>query len=102
MNWASKVTFGERVWLNRKHISIPAHHVTWANALSWVSGIGFFAAAYGAVQHSIIFVLVGGTISWFGKMWFCDRMVWLYEDMKGIHEPYNSWLKGCGNNFKRE
>ncbi len=25
-NWASKVTFGERVWLNRSFLPIPKHH----------------------------------------------------------------------------
>lgn len=93
-NWASQVTFGERVWLNRQSENIPTHHIRWAKALSWISGIGFIAAVYGAVQHHLIYVLVGGTVSWFGKMWLCDRMVWLYQDMQDVNETYKSWLKG--------
>ena len=27
-----------------------------------------------------------------GKMWFLDRMVWLYEDMKDTTPEYRSWL----------
>jgi hypothetical protein len=26
-------------------------------------------------------------------MWFCDRMVWLYDDMKDKHPPYAAWLR---------
>tara|TARA_R110002096_G_scaffold389135_1_gene583542 strand:+ start:1037 stop:1552 length:516 start_codon:yes stop_codon:yes gene_type:complete len=92
-NWASKVTFGERVWLNRKTVPIPAHHVLWANSLSLISGVGFLAGAFGAVQHDLLLTLLGGTISWFGKMWFCDRMVWLFDNMKETHATYASWLK---------
>ncbi|MCP4303439.1 MAG: hypothetical protein GY788_00860, partial [bacterium] len=48
-NWAAKVTFGERVWLNRKAIPIPRHHATAAYLLSAISGVGFAIALYGAV-----------------------------------------------------
>ena len=27
-----------------------------------------------------------------GKLWFLDRMVWLYEDMKGADSRYRRWL----------
>jgi hypothetical protein len=27
-----------------------------------------------------------------GKLWFVDRMVWLYEDMKDATPEYRSWL----------
>ncbi len=89
-NWASKVTFGERVWLNRSTCPIPNHHAQWALFLSRVAGIGFFIAVIGAFFNMPLPTISGGLISWFGKMWFCDRMVWLYEDMKEIHPEYSS------------
>ncbi|MEC5129472.1 DUF6653 family protein [Verrucomicrobiales bacterium BCK34] len=92
-NWASKVTFGERVWLNRKKLPIPSHHARWATVLSVVSGVGFLVAVYGAVQHQLNLTLLGGVVSWFGKMWFCDRMVWLFEDMKDTNATYLSWVR---------
>lgn len=27
-----------------------------------------------------------------GKVWFLDRMVWLYEDMKEVTPEYSGWL----------
>jgi hypothetical protein len=26
-----------------------------------------------------------------GKMWFLDRMVWLFENMKEKHKEYSNW-----------
>jgi hypothetical protein len=82
-NWASKVTFGERVWLNRTTHPIPKHHAQWAIFLSVVAGVGFFVAVVGAYMNLLLPTLAGGLTSWFGKMWFCDRMVWLHQDMEG-------------------
>lgn len=92
-NWASKVTFGERIWLNRKNIVIPEHHVQWALFLSLVTGSSFFVCIYGAYQHDLLLTASGGLVSWMGKMWFCDRMVWLFENMRESHEEYNMWLR---------
>ena len=92
-NWASKVTFGERVWLNRSTCPIPTHHAQWADFLSMVAGIGFLVAVIGAFFNILLPTISGGLISWFGKMWFCDRMVWLYEDMKDTNPEYRSWLR---------
>lgn len=92
-NWASKVTFGERVWLNRSTLPIPNHHKKWASFLSAVAGIGFLVAVVGAYLNLPLPTLAGGITSWLGKMWFCDRMVWLYEDMKDSNDEYGSWLK---------
>lgn len=92
-NWASKVTFGERVWLNRAIIPIEKHHAQWAIFLSVVAGGGFIIAGIGAVQQLLLPTIAGGITSWLGKMWFCDRMVWLYEGMKDKSPDYLSWLK---------
>ena len=92
-NWASKVTFGERVWLNRSKAPIPEHHAKWAIFLSIIGGIGFVVGIIGAFLNLLLPTIAGGLISWFGKMWFCDRMVWLYEDMKNLNTEYKSWLK---------
>lgn len=92
-NWGSKVTFGERIWLNKGESNIPGHHRIWAKFLSIITGIGFLIAVVAAYQNHLLLTVFGGTVSWFGKMWFCDRMVWLYDDMKGSNPEYSGWLK---------
>lgn len=91
--WSAKATFGERVWLNRKEMPIPRHHARMAQILTISAAAGFVPALAGAYLNDHLLTLSGGLVAWFSKMWFCDRMVWLYDDMKDIHPPYAAWLR---------
>lgn len=80
-NWASKGTFGERFFLNRRHVPVPASHLAWANGLTVVMVTGLPLLAYG-LWNLDAFATSSGLLLVFGpKVWFVDRMVWLYEDM---------------------
>ncbi len=92
-NWASKAVLGERVWLARDRHPVPLHHQRMANILSAIAAIGFIPAAIGACLNDWTMTLAGGVTAFLGKLWFCDRMVWLYEDMKDVTPTYRSWLK---------
>ena len=92
-NWASKGTFGERVFLNRKLVPIPTHHEQWAHVLSVLSVIGVPPLAWGVWQADLVWTLLGMVLVVLPKIWFVDRMVWLYEDMKGIDQTYASWVR---------
>jgi len=85
-NWASKGVFGERVWVNRDKVPIPEKHRRAPNILSIVSGIGFIFVIFGTYKLDILIVLFGFSLNILGKLWFVDRMVWLYEDMKHLPE----------------
>ncbi len=85
-NWASKGVFGERVWVNRDKVPIPEKHRKVPNILSIVSGIGFIFVIFGTYTLDILIVLFGFSLNLLGKLWFVDRMVWLYEDMKHLPE----------------
>ncbi len=91
-NWASKAVLGERVWINRKNISVPRHHRFAPNLLSSVSAIGLPFLIWGLWQLSIWPTLAGTILVYAGKIWFLDRMVWLYEDMKDVNQEYSEWL----------
>jgi len=92
-NWASKAVFGERVWLNRKDIAIPPHHRLAPHLLSAISALGIPFLLWGVYALAIWPTLFGAALVYLGKMWFVDRMVWLYEDMKNAHPDYATWMR---------
>jgi hypothetical protein len=94
-NWASKGVFGERVWLNRKNIPIPEHHKTMPNILNGVQGIGIIFLIYGLWYLDFWSTFVGLILTIESKLWYVDRMVCLYEDMKDNPE-YGKWEKKVG------
>lgn len=80
--WASKAVLGERVWLNRDVVPVPARHRTVPNILSAVSGIGMLFVFWGALVFDVWPTIFGMALIYAGKLWFLDRMAWLWEDMK--------------------
>jgi len=95
-NWASMGTFGERVFLNRKALPVPHHHARMAMVLTWVSAVGMAILVYGLVVLNLWATICGILVGVGGKVWFVDRMVWLYRDMKDASPDYAAWLKPAG------
>jgi hypothetical protein len=83
-HWASKAVFGERVWLNRDVVPVPVHHRTTPNILSGVSGIGMLFVFWGVFAFDLWPAVFGMALVYCGKLWFLDRMAWLWEDMKDV------------------
>ena len=91
-NWASKAVLGERVWINRNQVPVPEHHRLAPNLLSGFSGLGLPLLVWGLFQLHVWPTAMGTVLIYAGKIWFLDRMVWLYEDMKDATPEYSSWL----------
>ncbi len=90
--WHAKATFGERLWLERGRIALPDRHRVVPHLLAAVAASGSLAAIAGAVANAIWPTLLGALLAYAGKLWFCDRMVWLYEDMKDGDPRWRLWL----------
>ena len=67
------------------------HHRTTPNILSSISGIGMLFVFRGVLLFDIWPTVFGMALVYYGKLWFLDRMVWLWEDMKDANEEYRSW-----------
>jgi hypothetical protein len=91
-HWISKGVLGERVWSNRAEIPVPEHHRRVPNILSAISGVGGIFVIWGVATLAIWPTAFGVALVYLGKLWFIDRMVWLYEDMKEATEEYARWL----------
>lgn len=101
-NWASKATFGERIWLNRLTVPIPEEDARAALTLSLVTGIGFVATIYGALSTNLLLTLPGLLVTYTAKLVFLDRMVGLYDKMHNAHPLYRFWaISPVNDNARR-
>ncbi len=92
-NWASKAVFGEKIFIDRKKdkTEIPKHHIIAATITTYIQVGGAIILIYGLFISDVWITITGTSIVFLGKMWFVDRMVWLYEDMKHLPK-YKKWL----------
>ncbi|MHC5653821.1 DUF6653 family protein [Stappia sp. ICDLI1TA098] len=89
--WHARATFGERVWLNRLVVPIPAGDNRRAMALSLVTGVGFFLGVWGALSTNLPALVAGTVLTYAGKMAFLAVMAKLYDRMRDAHPVYRSW-----------
>jgi uncharacterized membrane protein len=92
LNSASKAVLGERVWLNRDAVAIPDHHNGAIRALNIVTGLGSLLLIYGLIRLDVYATGFAAFVVVMGKIWFLDRMVWLFDEMAERHPPYRAWL----------
>jgi hypothetical protein len=91
-NWASKGVFGERIWADRKQVEIPEQFTSRVpNLANLYSAIGLAIAMYGLIALELWPVVGGILIAHGAKLWYIDRMVLLFEDMKQRDHTYASW-----------
>lgn len=91
-NWMSKVTFGERIMINRENVPIPDHHGPVVKATRLVTGTGVLLSIYGLWKLKGWPAFMGLVLTTLGKTWYMDRMVWLFEEMKDEIPEYGDWL----------
>lgn len=90
-HWASRAVLGKRVWLNRDAVPVPAHHRNVPNLLSGVSGTGVLFVVWGVLAFDPWPTLFGAALVYAGKLWFLDRMAWLWNDMEDASAEYRGW-----------
>jgi hypothetical protein len=82
-SWASKAVLGERVWLARGEVPLPERHRRLPFVLAGVAGLGVPFLAWGLWKLDLATLAIGMLLVYAGKLWFLDRMVWLWEDCRG-------------------
>ena len=82
---------GERVWLNRNEVPVPSYHRTVPNLLSGLAFLGLPFLVWGLTNLEVWPTLFGILLTYAGKVWFLDRMVWLFRDMKDTKPEYANW-----------
>ena len=78
-NWASRGVLGERVFLKRR-AEISAHHRVWATGLGIAALPGVIVMIIGLWRLDLAWAVFGTVLTMVPKLWFLDRMNWLYLD----------------------
>ena len=85
--------FGEHIWSDRDTVELPRQFLTSkvpaVTTAIQVAGVALLA--YGLVRLDLLAVVAGLVLAQTAKAWYLDRMVLLFEDMKGRHPEYASW-----------
>ncbi len=92
--WAARATFGERLWLARDRVPVPPRHRRPPAILSGIAGAGGLLALGGAIALALWPALLGTAVCLLAKLWFCDRMVWLYEDVAAERPEWRARVAG--------
>jgi hypothetical protein len=61
------------------------------NVLSAVAATGMIFISWGVLVFDPWPTLFGTMVGYMGKLWFVDRMVWLWNDMQDAAPEYRSW-----------
>ncbi len=80
-HWMSKGVMGERLWTRRAQRPIPERHARAARLITLGSVAFMVPAIYGLIVENFWAALLGFHAAAAMKIWFVDRMVWLYEEM---------------------
>ncbi len=80
-NWGSKAVLGERYWSERKTTPVPKHHAAVIFILTLLQSIGGTILIIGLWKLEINLTIIGTITAYMAKMWFLDRMVWIYHEM---------------------
>jgi len=81
-SWGSRAVLGERIYIKRKKDQKLGKHKTPILILTVLQIIGVIILFYGLWKLNFYYTIYGMTVVYLSKMWFLDRMVWLYEDAR--------------------
>jgi hypothetical protein len=90
-NWASMAVLGERVWAQRDAVPVPDRYRSAVpNVTVAIQLVGLAVLGYGLVRFDAVATVAGLVVVQCAKAWFLDRMVFLFDDVRGRPE-FAAW-----------
>ncbi|MEO1679801.1 MAG: DUF6653 family protein [Pseudomonadota bacterium] len=90
-SWMARGVLGERAYLNRRRVPIPHEHARMATVATLSSVLFIVLCVVGFLRQDFWLAATGYHAAVLGKVWFVDRMAWLWDDMKSQTELYRAW-----------
>ncbi|MEO1472187.1 MAG: DUF6653 family protein [Pseudomonadota bacterium] len=91
--WAQRGVLGERAFLNRAIVPIPVAFVRAGWITTAVAIVLLAVTIWGLVIGDIALAATGWAGALVAKLWFVDRMAWLWGEMKDRHPVYAAWAR---------
>ena len=85
-SWMSKGVLGERIFIENR-ANLPAHHRRMAHILGFASVPGAVLLIWGLVALWWEGVVFGVILTMLPKIWFVDRMIWIFDDWRRMGRP---------------
>jgi hypothetical protein len=91
--WIARGVLGEGLWAERDSRPVPPHHRRVPHLLNAVAAAGGVLVVWGVAALAAWPTLLGAVFVTLGKLWYIDRMVWIYADMTAADPPlrYRGW-----------
>ncbi|WP_267643936.1 DUF6653 family protein [Haloarchaeobius amylolyticus] len=85
-SWAARGVLGERIWKDRAEYEIPDGFPVKIQTLNALNFVGMVPYLYGLYVLDFWMMVAGFSVAFLSKLWFFDRMVWLYEELRHLEE----------------
>ena len=90
-SWAARGVLGERAFLRRAVVAIPSEHARMGHISTGIAGIFLVITAVAFYRENFWFAFTAWHAATLAKVWFVDRMAWLWDDMKDANDLYRAW-----------
>lgn len=79
--WITRGVFGERLYVETPRGDLPARHRTLPAVLNGAAALGVVPLTVGLVTYDLWALTLGIALTIGGKLWYIDRMTWIYLDL---------------------
>ena len=90
-SWASAVSYGERIWLNRLNTPIPDKLSARITTLFLVYWLGALIAYSGGITTSLVLTGTGLAVAYSAQLVCFQKLAVLFEQMKDKSPLYQFW-----------
>jgi len=89
--WMTRGVLGERFWTGRDVNPVPRHHRLVPHLLNGATAAGGVLVVLGVSLLAPWPTLLGIVVVIGGKLWYIDRMAWLYADVTASRPDLRYW-----------
>ena len=91
-HWSSRSVLGERLWLERKKMTLSGRERVMPHVGNIISLVGLVVLAYGLIDLVVWAAVVGTVVTIGGKLYFLDEMTRIYAAHKDEDPVWAGWL----------